>query len=130
MPDREQTQGGSATGAKPRFLCGSSGTKELAIPELRGSCWTDWPAVHAGGRNAHKDPAIEPGIPALQRAITGLTISQFHVAILAFSGVAYSRFSDMVIISRKSARHSAERFLPAFQSLQFIDGMASRPKYK
>jgi hypothetical protein len=34
---------------------------------------------------------------ALQRAITGLRIGQFHVVILAFAAAAYSRFSDMVI---------------------------------
>jgi hypothetical protein len=82
---------------KPCILCGGCGSKELAILELGRSCRAHRTAIDTGGRNAHKDQAIEPRIPALQRAIAGLTIHQFHVLILASSAAAYSRFSDMVI---------------------------------
>jgi hypothetical protein len=85
------------TRSKPCILCCGCGTKELAMLEFGGSCRTDWAAIDAGRRNADKDQTVEPGIPAFERAITSLTIGQFHVVILAFSDAAYSRFSDMVI---------------------------------
>jgi hypothetical protein len=83
-------------GAKAGLLCRRGRTKKPAILELRAACWTNRPAIDAGGRHTNEHQAVKTGITALESAIADLSIGQFHGVILSCAADADSRFSDMI----------------------------------
>ena len=70
--------------------------KEAAILELRHARRADRPAVDAGRRHAHEDPAVETDVMGLESAVESASVVQFHGWSFPRARGWRSRFSDVM----------------------------------
>src|SRR5262249_48111560 len=65
-------------GPEARILRGGGRGKETAVLELGAARRADRPAIDAGRRHAHEHTAIEAGVVALEGAVVGAAVVEFH----------------------------------------------------
>ena len=85
-------------GPEARLLRRGGRGEEPAVLEFRRARRADRPAVDAGRGHAHEHPAIEAGIVALEGAVVGLAIEQFHEGSFSRARGRRSRFSDAIVM--------------------------------
>src|SRR5882757_7493997 len=65
-------------GPKALLLRSSGGCEEAAVLELRCARGADRPAIDAGRGAGHEDVAVEASVVALESAVVGPVVEQFH----------------------------------------------------
>src|SRR5579859_8048490 len=89
---------GTAASAGPKSGClrGAGRRIEADILGAWRLCRTDRPAVYAGRSHARKEPPVEAGVAALDRAVAGVEVD-IHAVLSTASTRLCWRFSDMVM---------------------------------
>ena len=105
---RQKARSGAISGRQRRqgrnpASCARGGRREeAAVLELRAARRADRPAVDAGRGDAHEHAAIEAGVMALEGAVVGSAIMQFHDGNLVRASGCRSRFSDLYVPAHTS----------------------------
>ena len=82
-------------GPKARLLRSGGRGEEAAVLELGRARGADRPAIDAGRGAAHEDMAVEASVVALESAVVGPVVEQFHRGTLLHTCAQRWPFSDL-----------------------------------
>jgi hypothetical protein len=83
------------TGPKTRLLRSGGRGEEAAVLELGRTRGANWPAIDAGRGAPHENVAVEASVAALESAVGGPVVEQFHSGTLLHTCALCWPFSDL-----------------------------------